>query len=243
MIHAVLFDYDGVLVDSMPYHVAAWMEVMARYDVAISPEEIYLEEGSRTEEVAAELCRRRDRDFSVELLKEIVAAKRDRYLSNNQTKLADGALELLEHLKKDGYRLGLVTGSIRAQVEGTLGDEIKSLFDCIITSEDVEHGKPNPQPFLRAAQRLNVAPEECLVIENAPLGVHAARAAGMWVVAVLATLPAHYLREAHQLVPDLVELRRRLPQVLIFPDHAPQPLRKVEQRANVLTDTEVDYDE
>jgi len=243
MIRAVLFDYDGVLVDSMPYHVAAWMEVMSRYDVAISPEEIYLEEGSRTEEIAAELFRRRDRDFSSELLQEIVNAKRDQYLANNQTKLVDGALDLLDHLKKYGYRLGLVTGSIRAQVEATLEAEVSNLFDCIITSEDVEHGKPNPEPFLKAAQRLNVAAEECLVIENAPLGVYAARAAGMWVVAVLATLPAHYLREAHQLVADLIELRQRLPQVMAVPDHMPQPLHKVEkQRVNVATDNELEYE-
>jgi beta-phosphoglucomutase len=242
MIRAVLFDYDGVLVDSMPYHVAAWMEVMGRYDVAISPEEIYLEEGSRTEDVAAELLRRRDLDLSTELLKEIVEAKRDQYLAINQTSLVEGALELLEHLKKDGYRLGLVTGSIRAQVEGTLGKEIESLFDCVIASEDVEHGKPNPEPFLKAAQRLNVAAEECLVIENAPLGVHAARAAGMWVVAVLATLPAHHLREAHQLVADLIELRQRLPQVLAVPDHVPQHLHKTEHRVNVATDNELEYE-
>lgn len=243
MIRAVLFDYDGVLVDSMPYHVAAWMEVMARYDVAISPEEIYLEEGGRTEDIAAELFRRRDRDFSTELLQEIVNAKRDQYLANNQTKLVDGALELLEHLKKDGYRLGLVTGSIRAQVDSTLAEDVRNYFDCVVASEDVEHGKPNPEPFLKAAQRLGVAAEECLVIENAPLGVYAARAAGMWVVAVLATLPAHYLREAHQLVADLVELRRRLPQALAVPDHVPQQLYKTEkQRANVATDNELEYE-
>lgn len=240
MIRAVLFDYDGVLVDSMPYHVAAWMEVMARYDVAIAPEEIYLEEGSRTEEVAAELFRRHERNFSAELLQEIVAAKRDRYLANNQTRLVEGALPLLVQLKEDGYRLGLVTGSIRAQVEATLGDEVKSFFDCIITSEDVERGKPDPEPFLRAARRLYVAPEECLVIENAPLGIRAACAAGMWVVAVLATLPAHYLREAHQVVTDLVELLRRLPQVLAISDHGPRPQP---QHVNVPLDTEVDLDE
>jgi beta-phosphoglucomutase len=242
MIRAVLFDYDGVLVDSMPYHVAAWMEVMSRYDVAISPEEIYLEEGSRTEEVAAELFKRRERDFTAELLQEIVEAKRDQYLANNQTKLVDGALDLVQHLKKNGYRLGLVTGSIRAQVEGTLGEEIRNQFDCMIASEDVEHGKPNPEPFLKAAQRLNVAADECLVVENAPLGVHAARAAGMWVVAVLATLPAHYLREAHQLVADLIELRQRLPQVLAVPDHVPQYLHKTEHRVDVITDNELEYE-
>jgi len=242
MIRAVLFDYDGVLVNSMPYHVAAWLEVMGRYDVAISPEEIYLEEGSRTEEVAAELFRRRDRDFSTELLQEIVDAKRDQYLANNQTMLVDGAHDLLAHLKKDGYRLGLVTGSIRAQVEGTLGKEIESMFDCVVASEDVEHGKPNPEPFLKAAQRLNVAAEECLVIENAPLGVHAARAAGMWVVAVLATLPSHYLREAHQVVADLIELRQRLPQVLAAPDHLSHQLHKTEHRVNVITDNELEYE-
>jgi len=243
MIRAVLFDYDGVLVDSMPYHVAAWMEVMARYDVAISAEEIYLEEGSRTEDVAAELLRRRDRDITAALLEEIVAAKRDQYLANNQTRLVEGARELLEDLKHRGYRLGLVTGSIRAQVEPLLGEEVRNLFDCVITSEDVERGKPDPEPFHRAAQRLNVSAEECLVIENAPLGIRAALAAGMWVVAVLATLPAHLLREAHQVVPDLTELHRRLPQILVISDHAPQPQRRPQERAKVETDTELDYND
>lgn len=240
MIRAVLFDYDGVLVDSMPYHVAAWMEVMARYDVAISPEEIYLEEGSRTEDVAAELFRRRDRDVPAELLREIVAAKRDRYLANNKTRVAEEAIALLTRLKDTGYRLGLVTGSIRAQVEPTLDAEVKAMFDCIITSEDVGRGKPDPEPFLVAAQRLHVAPEECLVIENAPLGVRAACAAGMWVVAVLTTLPAHYLREAHQIVPDLLELHRRLPQVLALTDHGPKPQP---WRARIASDTELDFNE
>lgn len=240
MIRAVLFDYDGVLVDSMPYHVAAWREVMARYDVAISPEEIYLEEGGRTEEVAAELFRRRDRDVSAELLREIVAAKRDRYLANNKTSLVEGALPLLTRLKDDGYRLGLVTGSILPQVEGTLGQEVKTMLDCIITSEDVGRGKPDPEPFLLAARRLSVAPEACLVIENAPLGIRAARAAGMWVVAVLTTLPAHHLSEAHQIVPDLIDLHRRLPQILVLSDHGPKPQPR---RAHVSFDTEVDLNE
>jgi beta-phosphoglucomutase-like phosphatase (HAD superfamily) len=80
------------------------------------------------------------------------------------------------------------------------------------------------------------------MFSDSPLGIYAARAAGMWVVGVLATLPAHHLREAHQLVADLIELRQRLPQILAVPDHAPQQTHKTEQRVNVATDNELEYE-
>lgn len=214
MIRAILFDHDGVLVDSMPYHVEAWKRVMARYDIAIDPLEIYLAEGATTMEVAAELFHRHNKPASPDQVQKLVCEKRDEYLANNDTRINEGVIEILEYLKQNRYRLGLVTGSIRAQVEPVLGPEISSWFDCIITADDVERGKPDPEPYLRAIQKLHVAPSEALVVENAPLGIRAGKSAGCAVVAITTTLARYHLREADAIVHDFVELRRRLPSIM-----------------------------
>ncbi len=214
MIRAILFDHDGVLVDSMPYHVKAWKRVMARHGIEVEPLEILLAEGATTMEVAAELFHRHNKPASPDQVQQIVLEKRNEYLANNATQLNGGVLDVLEYLKYNRYRLGLVTGSIRSQVEPVIGAEISSWFDCIITAEDVERGKPDPEPYLRAIQKLHVAPSECLVIENAPLGIRAGKSAGAAVVAITTTLAPYYLREADAIVHDFEELRRRLPSIM-----------------------------
>ncbi len=214
MINAILFDHDGVLVNSMPFHVQAWQEVMSRHGVEIDPLEIYLQEGATTMEVAAELCHRHRKSASPELVQRIVAEKRDRYLAINQTTINDGVMEFIEYVKERRYRMGIVTGSIRAQVEPVLGEYALSLFDCTITADDVEYGKPDPEPYIRGAQKLACAPSECLVIENAPLGIISAKAAGMSVIAITSTLASYHLRQADAIVSDFWELRRRFPGIV-----------------------------
>jgi HAD superfamily hydrolase (TIGR01509 family) len=214
MIRALLFDHDGVLVDSMPYHVEAWKRVMARYGIEVDPLEIYLAEGATTMEVAAELFHRHNKPASPDDVQKLVCEKRDAYLANNATQINDGVIEVLEYLKENRYRLALVTGSIRSQVEPVLGPEICGWFDCIVTAEDVERGKPDPEPYLRAIQKLHVAPSEALVVENAPLGIRAGKSAGCGVVAITSTLSPYHLREADAIVHDFMELRRRLPSIM-----------------------------
>jgi HAD superfamily hydrolase (TIGR01509 family) len=198
----------------MPYHVEAWKKVMVRYGIEIDPLEIYLAEGATTMEVVAELFHRHRKPASPEQVQEIVCEKRDEYLANNATRMNDGVFEVLEYLKANRYRLGLVTGSIRAQVEPVLSQEIRDWFDCIITADDVERGKPDPEPYLRAIQKLHIAPSESLVIENAPLGIRSAKSAGTAVAAITTTLAPYHLREADFIVHDFEELRRRLPSIM-----------------------------
>lgn len=115
MIHAVLFDHDGVLVNSMPYHVEAWQQVMARHGVEIEPMEIYLKEGATTMEVAAELFHRHRKAASSEFVQQIAEEKGEAYLANNNAALNEGVVEVLEYLQQNRYRIGIVTGSLRAQ--------------------------------------------------------------------------------------------------------------------------------
>ncbi len=245
MINAILFDHDGVLVNSMPFHVQAWQEVMSRHGVEIDPLEIYLQEGATTMEVAAELCHRHRKSASPDLVQRIVAEKRDMYLAINQTVINDGVMEFLEYVKERRYRMGIVTGSIRAQVEPVLGEYVLNLFDCMITADDVEYGKPDPEPYIRGARKLACAPSECLVIENAPLGIISAKAAGMSVIALTSTLASYHLRQADAIVSDFWELRRRFPGIaskLEGPTFQLQPLiAKPERDFYPLTD--LDFEE
>jgi len=214
LIHTILFDHDGVLVNSMSYHVKAWQEIMSRHGIEIDPLEIYMQEGATTMEIAAELFHRHRKSASLELVQQIAREKRDSYLANNESFIYEGVLEVVEYLRENRYRLGIVTGSIRSQIEPVLGPEILGMFDCLVTGDDVEYGTPDPEPFIRATQKLNCAPSECLVIENAPLGIQAAKAAGMHVVAITTTLARYHLRQADVIVAEFDELRRSLPGII-----------------------------
>jgi beta-phosphoglucomutase len=101
---------------------------------------------------------------------------------------------LLHDLHGRGYRLALVTGSARSVVEESLVPTgVADLFEVVVTGDEVERGKPDPEPYSTAARRLGVAPAHCLAVETAPLGVRSARTAGMVCVALETTLPAERL--------------------------------------------------
>lgn len=211
MIRAALFDFDGVLVDSMGYHVRAWKEVFSEYGVEVNPREVLLREGSRSQGVAWGIVDDHKLDISPEVLQDLVQRKQQIYRANTCAAVQPGADRLLQTLKEAGLKLGLVTGSTADNVREVLSEDMLAQFDVIVTADDVQEGKPNPEPFLKAAGSLEVEPEHCLVIENAPLGIRAARAAGMWVIALTTTLGPVDLPNADEYVSDLGTLRERWP--------------------------------
>ena len=111
-------------------------------------------------------------------------------------------------------KVGLVTGTVQANIKAVLGNKIIALFDVVITETDVQRGKPYPDPYLRAAQKLDVTPEACLVIENAPVGIAAAKAAGMKCIALTTTLSPQQLDRADYHYTDLHNLMDDLEQLL-----------------------------
>ena len=114
--------------------------------------------------------------------------------------------DLLARLRKLWCKLGMVTGSSRKSVDLVLTPEQEHCFDAVITADDVTRPKPDPQPFLRAAEIMGVEPSRCAVVENAPFGVRAARAAGCRVIAICTTLLPEDLREADCIVRNHREL-------------------------------------
>ncbi len=205
MVKAVLFDYDGVLVNSMPFHVKAWQSVFTDFEIAIKSEEVLLREGARPIELAREIFADRSLEISELELKEFVDKKQQIYRKITEAKIENGTEAFLKNLRKQGKLIGLVTGTVRLNIEHSHTSEFIALFDTIVTADDIENGKPNPECYLNAARELTISPNNCLAVENAPLGIQAAKNAGMQVAALMTTLDKEILPDADFYANDLGE--------------------------------------
>jgi len=214
LLKAVLFDYDGVLVNSMPFHVKAWQSVFRDFEITIKPEEVLLREGARSIEVAREIFADRSVEIAELELKEFIDKKQKIYRKITEAKIENGTEPFLKSLKQRGKLIGLVTGTVRLNIEHSHSSEFISLFDAIVTADDIKNGKPNPACYLNAAAELSISPDVCLAIENAPLGIQAAKNAGMQVAALMTTLAKGSLPNADFYANDLVEFEMILEKIL-----------------------------
>ena len=184
---AVLFDMDGVLFDSMPYHSEAWHTVMKSHGLTLSREEAYMHEG-RTGASTINIVFQRElgREATQEEIESIYQEKSVLFNSYPEAKPMPGAWELLQKVKKDGLIPMVVTGSGQLSLLERLEHHYPGMFhkELMVTAFDVKYGKPNPEPYLMALKKAHLQPNEALVIENAPLGVQAGVAAGIFTIAV-----------------------------------------------------------
>jgi len=181
---AVIFDCDGTLVDSMPAHFDAWCEALASYGAGgIFKEDVFFAMGGRpTRDIVVDL----NSEYGLKLDPDAIAmAKRDAFLGKlHLVELIDEVAVFAKSLSGK-MPIAVASGGSRYVVEKTLNLlGCSDWFDEVVTADDVSNGKPSPDIFLKAAELLGVAPERCLVIEDAPPGVVAAQAAGMQVVTV-----------------------------------------------------------
>ena len=184
---AVLFDMDGVLFNSMPNHAEAWHRTMAKFGFTLSREEAYMHEG-RTGAGTINIVSLRERghEATEEEIKQIYQAKSELF---NQYPLAErmpGALEVLTKIKEAGLTPMVVTGSGQTSLLDRLNKNFPNIFqrELMVTAFDVKYGKPNPEPYLMALKKGGLQPNEAIVVENAPLGVQAGVAAGIFTIAV-----------------------------------------------------------
>lgn len=186
-LRAVLFDMDGVLYNSMPYHAKAWHRAMAQFGYDLPEDEVYMHEG-RTGTSTVNLVSMRERgvEETEERIQEIYKVKSDLFNEFPPAEPMPGALELLRQLKEQGLLILIVTGSGQRSLLDKLNHHYPGIFsrELMVTAFDVKHGKPHPEPYLMGMQKGGLRPEECIVVENAPLGVRAAKAAGIFTVAV-----------------------------------------------------------
>lgn len=186
-LQAVLFDMDGVLFNSMPHHAEAWHKTMARHGFHLSREEAYLHEGRTGAATINIVCHReRGYDATEEEIKSIYAEKSEEFNKHAEILKMPGAWEALTQIKHDGLFSMVVTGSGQHSLLERLDSNFPGIFkpELMVTAFDVKYGKPNPEPYLMALKKGNLKPYETIVIENAPLGVEAAHAAGIFTIAV-----------------------------------------------------------
>lgn len=184
---AALIDMDGVLYDSMKYHTLAWQRMMKEIGVDCDRDEFYLYEGMTGAATINLLFNRAfGRDATPQEIERLYARKSEIFREIGSNEPMPGADRMLQALKAEGIRCVLVTGSSQASLLESISEDYPAIFapEDRVTARDVTRGKPNPEPYLKGLEIAGVAPEEAIVIENAPLGVRAGKAAGIFTIAV-----------------------------------------------------------
>ena len=185
---AVFFDQDGVLFDSMPFHAKAWEKAMAENGLPFTAEQTYRNEGRTGASVITEAYRLvHGIDAPQEVIEAVYAAKSAYFNKLSGGKLPNlipGIHEVLVYLHDKGVQCWVVTGSGQRSLLDNLQITFPGIFTGIITAFDVKNGKPDPEPYLKAWERSGFNKSECYVVENAPLGVRAGKAAGLFTIAV-----------------------------------------------------------
>jgi HAD superfamily hydrolase (TIGR01509 family) len=181
---AVIFDCDGTLVHSMPAHFEAWCEALAIHGAGgVLREDVFYAMGGRpTKDIVVDL----NAEYDLHLDPESVAiSKREAFLKRISSLVLISEVAAFAQSLRGRIPMAIATGGSRMVIEKTLqATGTSDWFDEVVTADDVAEGKPAPDIFLRAAELLRVDPSKCLVIEDAPAGILAARAAGMAVIAI-----------------------------------------------------------
>ena len=201
----VLFDFDGTLVNSMEEHYKGWRYALSYYNKDLEPKELYVLEGQGVERVARQLLDKNK--IPLKFLPSVLESKRNYFEKYSNIELYPGVKEVLNWLAKHSVKVAVVTGGDKSRVIKSLTMfEIEKYFDSVITADDVKNTKPNPEPFLKAAQKLNLISEECIVVENAPLGIVSAKTAGAYCIALKTTLQENELKDADKILSNYTEL-------------------------------------
>ena len=203
---AVIWDMDGVIADTAPYHFKAWHEVFHKRGVEFTEADFRNHFGQRNDTIIRSAFGGKISESEVDA----IAREKEqtfRKVVRQNIKAHPGAVELIRSLRELGFKVALASSApienIRLVTQG-LG--ITDYFHSIVTGRDVAEGKPSPQGFLLAAEKLGVEPEQCIVIEDAVAGVTACKRAGMYCIAVTNTHPRERLAEADLIVDSLEEV-------------------------------------
>lgn len=182
---AVLWDMDGTLVDSAEYHWQAWRDTMLGEGLSITREQFLATFGQRNDRI---LCQWLGEKTTPELVERIGDAKEALYrehVRGQGIEMLPGVAAWVHRLHQQGWRQAIASAAPRANIETIL--QVLSaahLFDAVVSAEDVHRGKPDPEVYLVAAERVGVAPDCCIVVEDAIAGVQGAHAAGMRCIGV-----------------------------------------------------------
>ena len=202
-----IFDWDGVVVNSARLHVASWTQLAAEESFPPPNVSGLGGLGLKNEKVIAELLRWTQDSGEIQRLmhrKEMIFRER---ITHGGIEAIPGVVDFLRQLQAAGVPTAIGSSAPRANVEACIAVlGLQGLFVGAVTAEDVTHGKPDPEVFLKCAALLGRAPAECVVFEDAPAGVAAARAGGMRVIGVLSMRTREELAGAERYIRSFAEL-------------------------------------
>ena len=210
---AVLFDMDGVLYDSMPNHAVAWQRSMAVFGIRMTEADAYATEGARGIDTIRRMVReQKGEEITLERAQEMYDEKTRQFHQMAEAPLMPGILGLMEKIRQQGLRIGVVTGSGQRPLINRLLTDLSDYLDeqQIVTAYDVKRGKPAPDPYLMGMEKVGTAPWQTVIVENAPLGVMAGTASQAFTIAVnTGPLPDDVLTEkgADLLYAKMTDLR------------------------------------
>lgn len=186
MFKAFFFDMDGVLLDSLPNHVIAWSKTLAEYGIPFTARDCYINEGRTSRDVIMLLANRHHVTISEDQLETIYQAKTAAYRAIGGGKAMKDMDKVLHLLAQHQTTIWVVTGGGQHDLYEQLEGFYPGIFcrDNFITAYDVTHGKPHPEPYLKAWERCGLDKKDCCVVENAPLGIQAGKAAGLFTIGV-----------------------------------------------------------
>jgi beta-phosphoglucomutase len=204
-VQAIIWDLDGVILDSSEEHRLAWHRMAKDEGLPFTDEQFWATFGMRNDRIFASLWKEIPAKRILELAERKEAYYRE--LIREKATPLPGAIELLNELRTAGYPQALASSTPLKNIE-VISEalHLDTYLDALISGESVPHGKPAPDVFLKAAQTLGIAPEHCLVIEDAVAGVQAAHAGGMQCLAVIGDRDLTGLRAAELSVKDLTEV-------------------------------------
>lgn len=210
-IKAILFDLDGTLVDTMTLHFAAWKKSIKQlYGINIKKEDFYRLEGIKLKKIAPTILKEYNFDTSTINYKQLITLKEKFFLEKYKLKYYPYVLSTIKNIKLRKIKLGIVTSGLKKRLSKSLPREFLTNFDVIITGDDTKQGKPSKQPFYIAMKKLKLSPRECIIVENAPLGIKSAKKAKMFCFAITSTLQKRYLSEADIIVPNFKVFYKKL---------------------------------
>lgn len=214
IIESVIFDFDGIIVDTEPLHYKAFQKTLVPLELGFTWNEyceIYM--GYDDRDAFREAFKSKTRSLSTETLDHLISKKAEYFqkIISSGTTPYPGVIALVHHLHTSGVPLAICSGALRSDIHPILEQfSIKKYFSCIVTAEDVPHSKPDPRCYQIAWQQLQklhpgkiTTARKCLAIEDTPAGIESAKGAGLFVVAVTNSYPPEKLTQADVIIQTL----------------------------------------
>lgn len=211
----VLFDMDGVLLDSEPGAFETFRKSLEKIGIYEKLDDLLNYVGVTTGDIAADLLKKHNSTVSVDDFLKMHRESGSYYEICADMKPMDGLIDLLEFLKKSSVKMAVVSSTSSKNVLITLNRlDILKYFDFVICGDTLKHGKPSPEGYLKAAGYLKAEPDECVVIEDSEAGVKAGKAAGMYVIAYKAASPKQNTEEADAQTNDLRKIKENIKKLM-----------------------------